>query len=430
MFTGVGGFELGIERATNLRPVQQDDSQGPRKCDNPANEPSGWECVGYSEIDKFCNQVMRYRFQKIKNYGDAKTIVPDELPDFDLLCGGFPCQAFSIAGNRKGFSDTRGTLFSDIVRILRVKRPRFVLLENVKGLLNHDEGNTFGTIILSFWELGYDIQWMVLNSKFFGVPQNRERVFIIGSLRGQSRPEILPFRTPSEDISGTPEEAQGTGERVYDYIANTLAQRDYRGGNQVVQVNEPSHSSCRVYDDSGISPTIRARAREDVYASPKILTYDTEDSRPEIGQAIRRYGEDGVGPPLNNWSPIVAVKDKFQKTVYDTEGISPTVREGHGDVVRIMDLYNNKEHEDRCPALTDPKHNILRVKKGVNIRRLTPIECERLQSFPDNWTKFGIDDKNMIITISDSQRYKMLGNAVTVNVVEAIIKSWFGDKNG
>ena len=277
MFTGVGGFELGIERATNLRPVQQDDSQGPRKCDNPANEPSGWECVGYSEIDKFCNQVMRYRFQKIKNYGDAKTIVPDELPDFDLLCGGFPCQAFSIAGNRKGFSDTRGTLFSDIVRILRVKRPRFVLLENVKGLLNHDEGNTFGTIILSFWELGYDIQWMVLNSKFFGVPQNRERVFIIGSLRGEPRPEILPFGETTE---------------------------------KVIEINK------------------------------------------EARQAVRKYGKNGIVPPLQNWSPLL---------------------------------------------------------NGNQIRKLTPIECERLQGFPDNWT-IG----------SDTQRYKQCGNAVTTNVIAAI----------
>jgi len=114
MFTGVGGFELGF--------------------------PKEWECVGMSEIDKYANYVLEYRFKGVKNYGDARKINPRELPEFDLLCGGFPCQAFSIAGKRRGFEDTRGTLFFEIARILKAKRPTFVLLENVKGLLNHEKG--------------------------------------------------------------------------------------------------------------------------------------------------------------------------------------------------------------------------------------------------------------------------------------------------
>ena len=135
-------------------------------------------CVGYSEIDKYAIATYESHFGGHKNYGDATKIKPEELPDFDMLCGGFPCQAFSIAGKRKGFDDTRGTLFFDIARILRVKRPKIILLENVKGLLNHEGGKTFAIIIDTITELGYDVQWMVLNSKFFGVPQNRERVFL------------------------------------------------------------------------------------------------------------------------------------------------------------------------------------------------------------------------------------------------------------
>ena len=144
------------------------------------------ECIGYSEIDKYAIQIYEKHFNH-KNYGSITDINAAELPDFDLICGGFPCQSFSIAGKRRGFDDTRGTLFFDICRIIKKKQPRLILLENVKGLLSHDQGRTFRTIITKIDELGYDCQWQVLNSKNFGVPQNRERVFIIGHLRNGSR---------------------------------------------------------------------------------------------------------------------------------------------------------------------------------------------------------------------------------------------------
>ena len=148
MFTGVGGFEIGIKRATEGR----------------------WDCIGLSETDRYASELLAKRFPGIKNYGDARKINPNELQDFDLLCGGFPCQAFSIAGKRRGFQDTRGTLFFEIARIVKAKRPSYLLLENVKGLLNHEKGNTFRKILQTLSELGYDTQWMVLNSKFHGVP--------------------------------------------------------------------------------------------------------------------------------------------------------------------------------------------------------------------------------------------------------------------
>src|SRR3990167_3101503 len=217
MFSGVGGFELGISRATN----------------------DTWTCVGYSEIDKYAIQTYERHF-KHKNYGNATKIKPEELPDFDFLCGGFPCQAFSIAGKRRGFQDTRGTLFFDIARIVEVKRPKIVLLENVKGLLNHNKGETFRIIIQTLSELGYDIQWMVFNSKFFGVPQNRERVFIIGSLRKKSRPEILPFRQGMQEIISKSE------------VSHTLIQ----GYGKIARGTTMISQADRFYNSEGISPTI------------------------------------------------------------------------------------------------------------------------------------------------------------------------------
>jgi len=204
MFSGIGGFELGIQQAyEDIRKSRKSKQVGNIRGHKPNIERNGQNeqypsCIGYSEIDKYAIQIYEKHF-KHKNYGDITKIDEQRLPDFELLCGGFPCQSFSIAGKRGGFEDTRGTLFFDIARIAKYKRPRLLLLENVKGLLSHEEGRTFNTIIATLNELGYDLQWQVLNSKNFGVPQNRERVFIIGHLRETSRPKVFPITQNSQE---------------------------------------------------------------------------------------------------------------------------------------------------------------------------------------------------------------------------------------
>ena len=175
MFAGIGGFRSGLEAI------------------------GGFECVGYCEIDKYAKQAYEaiYDTGGELYFDDARKIVPEQLPDFDLLVGGFPCQSFSIAGARKGFDDTRGTLFFEIARIAAVKKPKYLFLENVPGLLNHDKGRTFETILRTLDELGYDVCWQVLNSKNFGVPQSRNRVFIIGYNREKCAGEVLSFTQTS-----------------------------------------------------------------------------------------------------------------------------------------------------------------------------------------------------------------------------------------
>jgi DNA (cytosine-5)-methyltransferase 1 len=281
LFAGIGGFHYGLR---------------------------GNKCVYSNEWDKYANSVYRKHFGECDNR-DIRTVDADEIPTFDLLCGGFPCQSFSIAGKRKGFSDTRGTLFFEIARILNEKRPRLCLLENVKGLLSHDNGNTFKTIIATLDDLGYDLQWQVLNSKDFGVPQNRERIFIIGHLRGTPRPKVFPIQSYHREVAFRPVTAS--------------AGRNRSSGNNYV--NE-----------------------------------------------IQRY-------PL-----------KF--------------------------LQRNQKNIEGDYAFTVDSINTGGIKQGMNIRRLTPIECERLQGFPDQWTQYGADGE----LISDTQRYKMCGNAVTTNVITAI----------
>lgn len=319
LFSGIGGFELGIQRAFDNRSARsfEKENQMEQNLTNPSGTATreSATCIGFSEIDKYATQVYQKQFERHRNYGDITQLDPETLPEFGLLCGGFPCQAFSIAGKRRGFDDTRGTLFFDIARILKEKHPRLLLLENVKGLLSHDNGNTFKTIISTLDELRYDLQWQVLNSKDFGVPQNRERVFIIGHLRGTPRPKVFPIgESGQKDDRKRP-------------LAHTLNATDWRGANR--------------------------NQKQTTIAVP-VLTPDRAERR----QRGRRFKANG--------DPSFTLTSQDKHGIYD----------------------------------------------GKLIRRLTPIECERLQGFPDNWTK----------DLSDTQRYKTLGNAVTVNVIEEIVR--------
>ena len=138
------------------------------------------EVIGYSENDKYASEIFELNHPGIKGYGDITKINPKELPDFDLFTGGFPCQPFSSAGLGKGELDIRGTLFYDVIRICSVKKPKHILLENVKGLITQRHSETFNKVLSELKRIGYDVQWRLLNSKDFGVPQNRERVWIYG----------------------------------------------------------------------------------------------------------------------------------------------------------------------------------------------------------------------------------------------------------
>ena len=194
-FAGIGGFRLGMEMA-------------------------GHTCLGHCEIDEAANRsyIAMHNPREDEWYaGDIRTVKPGDLPAAEVYCFGFPCQTFSIAGRRAGFNDTRGTLFFEVMRLAKERHPDLLFAENVKGLLNHDEGRTFGTIIRAMDELGYDAEWQVCNSKHFGVPQNRERVFIIGQFRGGGCTEpIFPLQTSNSTTNEL---------RRHGIVSNTLDTR-------------------------------------------------------------------------------------------------------------------------------------------------------------------------------------------------------------
>jgi DNA (cytosine-5)-methyltransferase 1 len=397
IFSGIGGIELGIQECCNQNSQVYQSTCTNRDTQRPDSESiddstKGFSCVGFSEIDKYAIQIYKKHFPTHKNYGDATTIIPREIPDFDLLVGGFPCQAFSIAGKRQGFEDVRGTLFFEIARICKDKRPRYIFLENVKGVLNHEDGKTFLIILKVLTDLGYILQWEVLNSKNFGVPQNRERVFIVGYLGGTSRPEIFPLYQNDTKYNEQRESNEGQE------IAWALRSRDYKDrtnfivSKEIKQLNKPVHSNSRVYSEDEISPSLNS-----MQGGSRQPFVAMRWERSEKGKESRRKAKQELGKDATPFS------DGNRQLTISKENVS-------GCVTGAI----NKD------CLLGDKTNIDNLK----LRKLTPIECERLQGFPDNWTKYGINDIGEEIIISDSQRYKCLGNAVTVNVIKAIMQKF------
>lgn len=306
-------------------------------------------------------------------------------------------ECLSIAGARRGFEDTRGTLFFEIARFASILKPKYLFLENVKGLLNHDKGNTFEVILSALDELGYDVEWQVLNSKDFEVPQNRERVFIIGHLRGERGRKVFPIGGEDEkssakrlgiNILGNTKNPNGTAKGTRDIvhdpkgIVGTLMATDYKGPKQVAIPNEikkfgvlqPNfNQSGVVYETDGISPTIRTMQGGGL--EPKI----------RVREATKQgYAEASVGDSVNLSHP----NSKTRRGRVG-EGIANTLATGDSQGV---------------------------VMPNFRIRKLTPRECWRLQGFPD-WAFDKAQEVN-----SNSQLYKQAGNSVTVNVIKEIAR--------
>lgn len=393
------GFELGIQRAFDTHLVRHEEgqvegSQNKHSANTPSENGVGRQqravCVAYSEIDKYAIATYEHNWKGHTNYGDATTINERQLPDFDLLVGGFPCQAFSVAGKRHGFNDTRGTLFFDIARILKHKRPRHLVLENVKGLLSHDSGKTFSTILGVLTDIGYDVEWQVLNAKDFGVPQNRERVFIVGHLGGKCRRQVFPIGTSgTANFEGKFKIIDGYN-RKYSKEIGTVRQNMLNGGS-LLQMNNPTHSAVKASEGSGNRLKIQ-QLNQPTHSNDRV------------------YADDGISPTLNtaqrgNRQPFVSIKEATKKgyaeaTVGDTLNISvPTSKTRRGRVQKGM------------AGTLQTGESMATLTPDARIRRLTPLECERLMSWPDNWT-IG----------SDTQRYKQCGNGVVSNCVQAVIE--------
>lgn len=402
---------------------------------------AGMECVGYAECDTHCDKCKAYTQHSVYKAKKFYTVCdecgtpkkqpthesfkilhdPEErmwsaydvrsVTDDDIrllgrergpiqgLVAGFPCQTFSIAGKRAGFTDAiRGTVFFEIVRFASILRPEFILLENVTGLLSHDKGRTFETIIGTLDELGYVGEWCVLNSASY-VPQNRERVFIVASLRGQSRRKIFPFgaeNSNSVEVIGRVDiNADDYCKRVYSTTGLSPCLPTMQGGSQepkvlVVGNTNPSGNGMngQVFDANGLAPTLTTNKGEGnkilVNVSQKTGVIETDnaaclDANYFKGLGANR-GRTGVLEPR-----AVLTPDRPEKR-----------------------QNGRRFKEPGEPAFTLTAQDKHGIYDGYRIRKLTPLECFRLQSFPDEWYY-----KLKEAGISDSQLYKMAGNAVT-----------------
>jgi DNA (cytosine-5)-methyltransferase 1 len=420
-FCGVGGFHLGIKQA----------------------HPD-WECVGACEIDKYARKVYKHHFPEVHIDEDIRKL--EKLPDgTDLFCGGFPCQSFSIAGKRGGFNDTRGTLFFEIARLAKASKPKLLFLENVKGLLNHDEGKTFATILRTLDELGYDAQWEVLNSKNFGVPQNRERVFIIANLGTQRPPPVFPIGEDSAEadelqrhansLTSRYEQAQATGT----YIREQFPQEEA----SVIGYTRDGTGKEISYHEKQIAGTLKgATGNQREYIKLQDgnkAGYSTAYIGDGINLAFGANRKKGRGRVLKGRAPalqtggavgtVVPVKGDLltrnnpqRQGEIGSQSVHDALRSAvtHGVAIPVLtpDRHEKRQNGRRFKTDGEPMFTLnTQDKHGVcldnlKIRRLTPTECHRLQGFSDDWCK--------VEGNSETQQYKQLGNAVTVPVIKAI----------
>ena len=320
-----------------------------------AAQQCGHAIVGACEIDKYARSIYIRQFPGVHVHTDATQIDPSELPRIDLLCAGFPCQAFSIAGRRRGFEDARGTLFFEIAKIAKAKRCN-LLLENVRGLLGHDQGRTWQTMLTILDDMRYNVQWQCINTKHYA-PQNRERLYIVANPREKPTPQIFPITDGVKVNAGARRTPGGKRKRI-DAHCKCITKSYHKGWGAGRTMIMTGHQNSNIIN--------RTQHRDNTWA---LTTNPHTQAVVDNGQACR---------------------------VYDTNGTSVTLCARNGGQGAGTGLYTTAD----------------------GIRRLTPLECERLQTFPDNWTARGHDDA----IISDTQRYKMIGNAVTVKVVLDIMQ--------
>lgn len=331
LFSGTGGFALGLRSA-------------------------GFEFKEhyYSEIDKHCIANYSYNFPHAKYTGDIKSIHRGSIPKPNIITFGSPCQDFSLAGRRDGMEGQRSSLILEAIRLITEFRPDLFIWENVKGTFSSNAGEDFWAIIRAFAHIGgYELQWQLVNTKWL-LPQNRERIYLVGSLAGRSRPEVFPIT--KDDILSHDSSRHESLPQYSGTITN----------NARLRTEDTYIKTARCITGGGHSGGLHSDATYIRKIVKPVLTPHRSKKR----QNGRRFKEDG--------------EESFTLTSQDIHGVM---------------IDNNKETTD--------------------IRRLTEIECERLQGFPDDWTKIGIYD-GQIKSISSTQRYKMIGNAVTSKMVQLI----------
>lgn len=392
----------------------------------------GWEIGGACEIDKLARAVYRYNNRPEWEIDhDARKLIPKRMPGFDCLIFGWPCQDNSVAGKRAGQKEgTRSGLLNEAARILRAKRPAYFIAENVPGLFSVNSGGDFYPTIDLFTDVGYDVQWQVLNSSWF-LPQNRKRIYFVGHRRGKSRPEIFPFTKHDFDY-----EARG-GEGSHRVLAKGCDSPYYKGadGKRTVVMEVGNYHAARGYTPTpnGLVPKCLAKHGD---RRPIIKRLDAGAKYYQD----RIYSTDGLAPALptgtgGNHQPTIFVSSgRVNKSSTDmtteseqAHALTPPPNV-HGIRAVITPGREKKRQHGRVkkeigePMFSLTTRDVHGIDQEGELRYLTPLEYERLFGFPDGYTARGIDDHGNEIAISDSQRYKICGNAMVAPVIGAVME--------
>lgn len=396
LFSGIGGFHLGFERA-------------------------GYRVKSFfSEIDKHSIAVYKNKFKNSKYVGSVTDVRGSELPKIDLITFGSPCQDFSLAGKREGMGGKRSSLILEAIRLIGECRPRVFIWENVKGTFSSNSGEDFAAIIQSFANIGgYRLEWQLLNTSWF-LPQNRERIYLVGYSTKTKRnwKGVFPIAAEGEYIKKS-QPTQGDKALMPTIVAGYYKIPTDGGYIQVADYRNDEGLRIR---SNGDSPTLSARrhSEKDISTMPPLIIkantkkgYEAANYGDSINYSVptskTRRGRVGKG--------IAQTLDTaVNQAVVEPKIVSYT-RDAKGEVTN----RNLKEEANTIHSSVGGGGNTDQFVQpsAARIRRLTPIECERLQGFPDNHTEYG-DYDGEVIKISNTQRYKQCGNAVTVDVVQAI----------
>jgi DNA (cytosine-5)-methyltransferase 1 len=409
LFAGIGGIRKGFELACEERGIET-------------------ECVFTSEIKPYAVDVLKQNHPKEEVHGDITQIEAENIPDFDVLLAGFPCQAFSAAGKRLGFEDTRGTLFFDVERILREKEPSAFILENVEGLVNHDRenpkdkiGRTLRIILEHLDYLGYKVSWKVLNAKYFGVPQDRRRIYIVGTKI--EAPNFDGFIEEEKKLGDILEQGLECSrhpfvELILDHYSIEELQgkaiKDKRGGSDNIHSWDLEYKGAITKKQKDLMNKLLKERRKKKWAEE--FGIDWMDGMPLTEKQIRTFYDDvELSDMLED-----LVKKGYLKKEHPKRKVG-NIREqdinlplGYNIVAGKMSFEISKilDPNDIAPTLVAMDMQHLYVVDGNGLRKLTLREGLRLFGYPDTY-KFDVN-------IDDG--YDLLGNTVVVPVIKEVAK--------